>query len=195
MGCGLPTRQRVRRSRKTQLRSVWRRGARMAALPARASRCQPLGERRPVRRPRPTDLHPNRQRWRAIVDSGRQQRHTGSEGRPGRAVPSVSAVRFRSRSPGIRSRAVDRQVGRARTRRVSGNPGGERTVPRPYATTPGRALIRFEELDQPNSSIRSCVDYFPFLSFLAARFSFRFFWAAFLEALPPPLSLLAMRGI
>jgi hypothetical protein len=33
------------------------------------------------------------------------------------------------------------------------------------------------------------------LSFLAARFSFRFFWAAFLEALPPPLSLLAMRAI
>jgi hypothetical protein len=30
---------------------------------------------------------------------------------------------------------------------------------------------------------------------LAARFSFRFFWADFLEALPPPLSLLAMRAI
>jgi hypothetical protein len=38
-------------------------------------------------------------------------------------------------------------------------------------------------------------DYFPFFSFLAARFSFRFFWADFLEALPPPLSLLAMRAI
>jgi hypothetical protein len=37
--------------------------------------------------------------------------------------------------------------------------------------------------------------YLPFFSFLAARFSFRFFWADFLEALPPPLSLLAMRAI
>jgi hypothetical protein len=37
--------------------------------------------------------------------------------------------------------------------------------------------------------------YLPFFCFLAARFSFRFFWADFLEALPPPLSLPAMRAI
>jgi hypothetical protein len=37
--------------------------------------------------------------------------------------------------------------------------------------------------------------YLPFFSFLAARFSFRFFWAAFLEAFPPPLSLLAIGEI
>jgi hypothetical protein len=34
-----------------------------------------------------------------------------------------------------------------------------------------------------------------FFSFFAARFSFRFFWAAFLEAFPPPLSFDAMRQI
>ena len=49
---------------------------------------------------------------------------------------------------------------------------------------------------RPRAGATSAGCYLPaFFCFFAARFSFRFFWAAFLESFPPPLSLEAMEGV